>query len=81
MRAKSLQSHPCDPMDRSPQAPLSMGFSRQQYWGGLLLPSPRGIFPTKGSNPGLISHISCTGKWVLFTTSTTWEALKHYGSG
>ena len=34
------------------QAPLSMGFSRQGYWSGLLFPSP-GIFPTQGSNPGL----------------------------
>ena len=24
------------------QAPLSMGFSRQEYWSGLPLPSPRG---------------------------------------
>ena len=30
----------CQPMDYSPPAPLSMGFSRQQYWSGLLLPSP-----------------------------------------
>ena len=32
------------------QAPLSMGFSRQEYWSGL--PS-LGIFLTQGSNPGL----------------------------
>ena len=39
MRAKSLQSCPtlCDPMNRSPQAPLFMGFSRQEYWLLLLL--------------------------------------------
>ena len=24
----------CDPMDCSHQAPLSMGFSRQEYWSG-----------------------------------------------
>ena len=30
-----------DPMDCSPQAPLSMGFSRQEYWSGLPLPSPK----------------------------------------
>ena len=30
----------CNPMDCSLQAPLSMGFSRQEYWSGLLLPSP-----------------------------------------
>ena len=35
------------------QAPLSMGFSRQEYWSGLhsLL---QGIFLTQGSNPGLL---------------------------
>ena len=30
----------CDPMDCSPQAPLFMGFSRQEYWSGLPFPSP-----------------------------------------
>ena len=34
------------------QAPLSMGFSRQEYCSGLPFPS-LGIFWTKGSNPGL----------------------------
>ena len=34
------------------QAPLSMRFSRQEYWSGLPFPSP-GNFPTQGSNPGL----------------------------
>ena len=31
---------PSDPMDCSPQAPPSMGFSRQEYWSGVPLPSP-----------------------------------------
>ena len=35
------------------QAPLSMEFSRQEYWSGLPFPSP-GIFPTQGLNPGLL---------------------------
>ena len=30
----------CDPMDCSHQAPLSMGFSRQENWSGLPFPSP-----------------------------------------
>ena len=30
----------CDPIDSSPPAPLSMGFSRQEYWSGLPFPSP-----------------------------------------
>ena len=32
------------------QAPLSMGFSRQECWSGFLF---QGIFPTQESNPGL----------------------------
>ena len=32
------------------QAPLSMGFSRQEYWGGLLFPSP-GDLPDPGIKP------------------------------
>ena len=31
----------CDPMDC--QAPLSMEFSRQEYWSGLSFPSPRDL--------------------------------------
>ena len=42
----------CDSMDCSLQAPLSMGFSRQEYWSGLPYPPP-GYFPTQGSNSSL----------------------------
>ena len=43
----------CDPMGYiAHQAPLSVGFSRQEYWSGL--PFPSGIFPTQGLNPGLL---------------------------
>ena len=34
------------------QAPLSVGFSRQEHWCGLPFPAP-GNFPTQESNPGL----------------------------
>ena len=35
---------PCDPMDhQAHQAPLSMEFSRQEYWSGLPFPSPRDL--------------------------------------
>ena len=34
----------CDPMDCSPPAPLSMGFSRQESWSGLPF-SPPGDLP------------------------------------
>ena len=52
-------------------APLSMGFSSQEYWSGLL-------FPLSGdlSNPG-IEHISLKSPalaYGFFTTSATWEA-------
>ena len=40
----------CDPVDSSPQAPLSMGFSRQEYWDGLPFHSPGG-FPDPGIKP------------------------------
>ena len=35
------------------QAPLSMGFPRQEYWSGLPFPSP-GDLPDPGKNPGLL---------------------------
>ena len=38
------------PMDCSPQATLSMGFSRQEYWSGLPFPSP-GDLPEPGIEP------------------------------
>ena len=42
MGDKSLQLCPtlCDPMDWGCQAPLPMGFSRQEYWSGLPCPPP-----------------------------------------
>ena len=43
----------CHHLDCTHQAPLSMGFPRQEYLSGLPLPSP-GIFPTQGSNPHLL---------------------------
>ena len=43
----------CNHMDCSLPAPPSMEFSRQEYWSGLPFPFP-GIFPTQGSNLGLL---------------------------
>ena len=46
----------CDPMDCSPpwtvacQAPLSMGFSKQEYWSGLPFPFPEDL-PDPGIEP------------------------------
>jgi len=49
-----------------------MGFSRQEYWGGLhaLL---QGIFTTQGSNTHLLSLMSPALAGGFFTTSTTSE--------
>ena len=42
---------------------LSMGFSRQGYWSGLLFPSP-GNVPNPGIKPA--SYVSCTGKRIIY---------------
>ena len=44
------------------QAPLSMGFSRQEYWSGLPCPLP-GIFLTQESNLRLLQFLHC--RWTL----------------
>ena len=41
-----------DPMDCTHQAPLSMGFSRQEHWSGLPFPSPEDL-PDPGIKPQL----------------------------
>ena len=53
------------------QAPLSMGFSRQEYWSGLPFPSP-GDLPDPGLEPA--SPVSPALAGGFFTTSSTWEA-------
>ena len=41
----------CDPWTAAHQAPLSMGFSGQEYWSRLSFPSPSDI-PNPGIEPG-----------------------------
>ena len=41
----------CDPWTVAQQAPLSMGFSRQECWSGLLFPLPRDL-PNLRIKPG-----------------------------
>ena len=55
------------------QAPLSVGFSRQEYWSGLPYP-PLGDLP----NPGTELFMSLALAGGFFTTSATWEALKYW---
>ena len=41
------------------QTPLSMGFSRQEYWSGLPCPLLQGSFWTQGVNPRLLCLFHC----------------------
>ena len=41
------------------QAPMSTGFSRQEYWGGLSFPPP-GDLPNPGMDPALAGRFSTT---------------------
>ena len=50
----------CDPMDCSLNAPLSMGFSRQEYWSGLPFPTP-GDLPDPGIQPASL----CLLHWQM----------------
>ena len=52
------------------QAPLSMGFPRQEYWSGVSFPSP-GSLPHPGIEP---RSPELTNRFL--TTSTTWEAWR-----
>ena len=65
MHAKSLSHVPlfATPWAAAHQAPLSMGFSRQEYWSGLPCPI-QGIFPTQGLKS--LSYVSCIGRQVLY---------------
>ena len=77
MHAKSLQSclTLCNPKDyfATRQAPLSMGFSRQEHWSGSSRP-PLGNLSRLGMELPSLTSPELTGRF--FTTSTTWEALK-----
>ena len=73
MRAKSLQSclTLCDPWTVAHQAPLFMGFSRQEYWSGLPFLTAEAL-----PNPGIesVSPVSPALAGRFLTTSTTWDA-------
>ena len=59
------------------QAPLSMGFSRQEHWSGLPYPPP-GYIPNPGVKPvSLMSPALTDG---FFTMSTTWETQEAHSS-
>ena len=53
------------------QAPLSIGFYRQEYWSKLTFPSP-GDLPNPGIESKSLASPELAGRY--FTTSATWEA-------
>ena len=64
----SLRSHGRQP----PRLLCPWGFSRQEYWSGLLFLSP-GDLPEPGIEPIPLMSLALAGGF--FTTSTTWEGL------
>ena len=63
------------------QAPQSMGFPRQEYWGGVPFPSPAGVgchsllqgtFPTQGSNLHALH-----ARWILYCWASG-DSLKYF---
>ena len=73
IRTESLKSclPLCDLCIVAHQVPLSMGFSRQEYWSGLPCPPTR-VLPDPGIEPTSLMSPALAGG--LFTTSAIWEA-------
>ena len=59
------------------QAPLSLGFSRQEYWSGLPCPPP-GDLPDPGIEPAFFTSPALADGF--FTSSATWETEKKSAS-
>ena len=76
MLSRFSRDRPCATLGTvAHQAPLSRGFSRQEYWSGLPCPPP-GDLPhprTEPESPALAGR--------FFTTSATWEAYISWCQG
>ena len=73
LHANSLQSCrlPVTRQTVTHQAPLSMGFSKQEYWSVLPFATP-GDLPNPGTEPTSRASPAWAGRF--FTTGATWEA-------
>ena len=60
-----------NPWTSARQAPLSMGFSRQDYWSGLPCPPPGDLL-----HPGMVLKSPALAG-MFFTIGATWEALQN----
>ena len=68
----------CNPMDYiACQAPLSMGFSKQEHWSELPFPPP-GIFPIQGSNLRLLWLLH--RRQILYNPTCRGSSLGQWGS-
>ena len=56
-----MSNSSCNPLTAARQTALSMEFSRQEYWNGLLFPPPEG-----SSWPRYQAHVSCDPCLVLY---------------
>ena len=77
-KAECAQPHSCVQLSVTPgtvahPAPLPMGFPRQEYWSGLLFPSPGGSSWPRDQN--CVFYISCISGRVLHHQAT-WESPK-----
>ena len=68
-------------MDCSPQAPLSMGFSRQEYWSGLPGPLP-GDLPKPGIKLTTLKFLAlANGFFTAGATIKCQQGVGEYRSG
>ena len=57
------------------QAPLSMGFSRHEYWSGLLVPSQGDLLDPgiKPRSPALQANLNIKSQGILWIISPSWS--------
>ena len=63
----------CNPRAVTHQAPLSLEFSKQEYWSVVPFPTPEDLLDL-GVEP--VSSVSPALTGGFFTTSATWEVAK-----
>ena len=61
-----------DSLQSARQAPLSMGFSRRQYWSGETCPPPGNLSDSGIEPASLMSRALADG---FVTAKTTWEVM------
>ena len=69
--------HSLQPMDNACQNPLSVEFSRQEYWSGLPFPLP-GHLPRDQTQ---VSYISCINRCVLYHECHLWSPYSTFHHG